>query len=65
MQKTEPYTIPEVWRVILWRQDLLEKAGYPVLAAMQIAERGDIDLHRACDLLARGATLNEALRILL
>jgi hypothetical protein len=50
--------------VVSWRFDCLEDAGYPSDIAVMLAERADVDLHRACDLLARGATIHEALRIL-
>ena len=56
--------LPEPWRVLLWRQEELERAGYPVHIAMDLAERGSVDLHVACKLLKNGATLNEAVRIL-
>ncbi len=50
--------------VIAWRMDRLIDAGYPVLTAMRLAEKPDVDLHQACDLLKRGASVSEALRIL-
>ncbi len=50
--------------VIAWRMDQLIEAGYPVLSAMRLAEKPDVDLHQACDLLKRGASVSEALRIL-
>jgi hypothetical protein len=50
--------------VISWRYDCLESAGYPSDIAVMLAARADVDLHVACDLLARGATIHEALRIL-
>lgn len=50
--------------VVSWRFDQLTDAGYPVDIAVMLAERGDVDLHEACALLARGATVHEALRIL-
>lgn len=56
--------LPEGWRVILWRQEELERAGYPTLSAMELAERRDVDLHEACALLARGATVELAMAIL-
>ena len=57
--------LPERWSVILWRQEALERAGYPTLAAMRLAEETTIDLHLACELLHRGATVEQALEILL
>jgi len=50
--------------VLSWRYEELERAGYPTDIAIALAERFDVDLHVACDLLARGATMHEALRIL-
>lgn len=50
--------------VLNWRYECLEDAGYPVDIAIMLAERGEVDLHLACELLARGATVHEALRIL-
>lgn len=50
--------------VVNWRFEQLEGAGYPVDVAIVLAERSDVDLHLACRLLARGASVDEALRIL-
>ena len=50
--------------IVLWRYERLEDAGYPTDIAVMLAERGGVDLHVACELLERGATLHEALRIL-
>ena len=50
--------------VLNWRYEQLEAAGYPTDIAILLAERGEIDLHGACALLERGATIHEALRIL-
>ena len=57
--------LPERWSVVLWRQEALERAGYPTLAAMHLAEDTSVDLHRACELLERGCTVETALEILL
>lgn len=57
--------LSEPWRVLLWRQEELERAGYPVHIAMVLAEEPGVDLHKAIDLLGRGASAEEALRILL
>jgi hypothetical protein len=48
-----------------WRLDQLRQAGYPDAEAQQLAERDDVDLHRAVDLLRHGCPLETALRILL
>ena len=52
-------------RVVRWRADELERAGYGTDAAREIAERLDIDLHRATDLLRDGCPADTAVRILL
>ena len=48
-----------------WRIDQLRRAGYAEAAAEQLAERGDVDLHAAIDLVRRGCPPETALRILL
>ena len=50
--------------VVAWRYDQLEDAGYPVELAIALAERADVDLHKAIELLERGCTVDEAIRIL-
>jgi len=50
--------------VLVWRYEELERAGYPTDIAVMLAERGDVDLHDACALLRRGATIHQALSIL-
>ena len=55
----------EARRVIYWRRAELERAGYDAAAAQAIAERLDIDLHRATDLLRSGCPPRTALKILL
>lgn len=55
----------DVWRVRQWRFDELVKAGWPAALAAYIAEHEAIDLHIACELLTNGATVDEALAILL
>jgi hypothetical protein len=50
--------------VLNWRFEELERAGYPTDIAVMLAERGEVDLHDACDLLTRGATIHQALSIL-
>jgi len=50
--------------IVSWRFDCLEDAGYPTDIAVMLAERGDVDLHAACELLGRGATIHQALQIL-
>ncbi len=50
--------------VLNWRYECLEDAGYPVIEAIALAERIGVDLHQACDLLAAGASVEQAVRIL-
>lgn len=50
--------------VMAWRYECLEHAGYPVVEAIELAENPDVDLHTAVALLERGASIDEALRIL-
>ena len=51
-------------RVLDWRFDALEEAGFNPVAALVLAESG-VDLHAAANLLARGCPQHTALRILL
>jgi hypothetical protein len=55
----------ETDRVVRWRAERLEHAGYDVLAAREIAARFEIDLHRAIQLLENGCSAETAARILL
>ena len=55
----------EAHRVIEWRRGELERAGYDTLGAKAIAERLDVDLHYATDLLRSGCPAETALKILL
>ncbi len=50
--------------VLAWRYEQLELAGYPVLVALELAENPHVDLHRACEMLGNGASVEDALRIL-
>ena len=50
--------------VLSWRYEELGRAGYPPDVAILLSSRSDVDLHVACDLLGKGATIHEALRIL-
>ena len=51
-------------RVTAWRFDQLRQAGYDEAAAADLAERDDIDLHRAVELVEAGCPPALALRIL-
>jgi hypothetical protein len=63
---TDHHEVPTVrdLDVVSWRFDCLEEAGYPIDIAVMLAERADVDLHQAVELVERGATIHEALRIL-
>jgi|RhiMetdeSRZDD1v2_1073273.scaffolds.fasta_scaffold27240_6 hypothetical protein len=55
----------ELDRVVGWRLRELRRGGYDEAGARAIAERVEIDLHRAVDLLKTGCPQETALRILL
>lgn len=55
----------ETERIERWRFEALVRAGYKPAGARRIAERPDIDLHVAVDLLEQGCSPELALSILL
>jgi hypothetical protein len=55
----------ELDRIEDWRREELERAGYPRNDAARLAERHDVDLHLAIDLISRGCSSTVALDILL
>lgn len=55
---------PVELEVAAWRHETLLRAGYPSDVALAFAYRVDVDLHLAVALLERGATLEQAIRIL-
>jgi hypothetical protein len=55
----------ELGRVVEWRLRELRRGGYAEDDARRIAERVDVDLHRAIDLLRSGCPAETAVRILL
>ena len=55
----------ELDRIEQWRAEELERAGYPRHDAARLAERHDVDLHLAIDLISRGCSPQVALDILL
>ncbi|HEY7197615.1 MAG TPA: hypothetical protein VH306_10535 [Gaiellaceae bacterium] len=55
----------EAERVVDWRREALERAGYDGASAAELAGRNDVDLHLAVDLLRRGCPSPTALEILL
>ncbi len=58
-------TESELERIIRWRSEELERAGYEPEGAAALAARLDIDLHEAIDLVKSGCPHEIALRILL
>jgi hypothetical protein len=59
-----PIQETEADRVVRWRAEELEKAGYDSGAAAELAGRNDVDLHRAIGLLESGCPVDLALEIL-
>ena len=55
----------EAERVLLWREEELERAGYDRDTARQLAEAPGVDLHLATQLLRRGCPESTAVAILL
>ena len=55
----------ETERVVRWRAEELERAGYCEVDALRIGLRTDIDLHVAVDIVRSGCPVATALRILL
>jgi len=55
----------ELERIEQWRAEELERAGYSRPEAARIAERHDVDLHLAIDLISLGCPPQVALDILL
>ena len=55
----------EAERVVSWRLEELERAGYDRRTARQLAERSEVDLHRAVARARGGCPGATALRILL
>ena len=54
----------EAERVVRWRAEALERAGFDPDAAAELAARNDVDLHRATRLLESGCPVELALQIL-
>lgn len=55
----------EIDRITRWRADALERAGYDQRAAAKIAERHEVDLHKAVQLIEQGCPPELAPEILL
>ena len=65
MPAVEEIVETELERVERWRADELMRAGFDPSAAVELAARLDIDLHRATELIDRGCAPELALQILL
>jgi hypothetical protein len=52
-------------RVVSWRREELERAGYAPTAARRLARNVAVDLHAAIDLIRNGCSPEMAARILL
>jgi hypothetical protein len=52
-------------KVERWRAQELEKVGYDVISAHELATRPDVDLHLAIELVEAGCPVQLALEILL
>ena len=65
MSAAETQDRTEIDRVESWRQEELERAGYGVAAARELALRHDIDLHAAIALVENGCPAEVAVQILL
>jgi hypothetical protein len=63
--ETEAIEAGELALVRAWRLEKLEQSGYDPWLASELAERVEIDLHLAVDLLRRGCSQELAGRILL
>jgi hypothetical protein len=55
----------ELDRIVRWRSEELERAGYSHDGAASLAPHLEVDLHEAIDLVKRGCPAEIALRILL
>ena len=63
-EDTPAATVNENDRVNGWRTHVLIEAGYPVAIAEQLAA-GDVDLHKAVELVQQGCPPQTAAQILL
>ncbi len=60
----ETQRLDETAEILGWRYETLVEAGYSEREALLLATRDEVDLHLACDLLARGCPTRTAVRIL-
>jgi hypothetical protein len=55
----------ETTKVVRWRAERLERAGFPPALALELAGRVEIDVHRAIALIEHGCAPDVAAQILL
>ncbi len=60
----QPERQPEEDRVLTWRREELERAGYDERIAQMLSELRYVDLHLATHLIRRGCPAETALKIL-
>jgi hypothetical protein len=65
MTAADVQELTERERIEEWRREELQRAGYALDAANELAVRHDIDLHSAVELVERGCPPDIAVRILL
>ncbi len=66
MSATELHIVEtEAEKVERWRAEALEKVGYDLASALELAARSDVDLHLAVHLVESGCPPELALKILL
>jgi hypothetical protein len=63
--ESEALVAGEIALVRAWRLEALERGGYEQPLSSELAERSDVDLHFAIDLLRRGCAPELAAKILL
>jgi hypothetical protein len=56
--------LDETAEILAWRYETLLQAGYADREALLLATADEVDLHLACDLVARGCPAPTAVRIL-
>jgi hypothetical protein len=61
---TETQRLDETAEILEWRYETLLAAGYSEQEALLLATGDDVDLHLACDLVARGCPPRTAVQIL-
>jgi hypothetical protein len=62
--REEPVLVAVDELTCTWRRETLARAGYLPEHAALLAARGEIDLHRACELLEQGCQAETAFGIL-